>query len=81
MDRLNTLWIARETSLSSSGEYEDRVTQLLERALNGIGDEFIDQLLAFQEMERQLEAEAEKIAHENQQREWKQKYGGGLAHG
>lgn len=41
MDRLNALWVAREVSLSSSGKYEDRVTQMLERALNLVADEYI----------------------------------------
>lgn len=76
MDRLNALWVAREASLSSSGKYEDRVTQLLERALNTVGDEYMDQLLDFQEMERQMEAEAEHIARENRQRDWERKHGG-----
>lgn len=67
--------------MSTSGKYEDRVAQLLERALNSVGDEYVDQLLDFQEMERQMEAEAEHIARENQQRDWERKYGGGVAHG
>lgn len=78
MDRLNALWDAREASLSSSGKYEDRVTQMLERALNLIADEYIDQLSNFQELERRMEAEAERIAKENQQREWDRKHGGAV---
>lgn len=81
MDRLNTLWDAREASLSSSGKYEDRVTQMLERALNAMGDEYIDQLSDFQELERRMEAEAERIAQENRQRDWERAHGGGVAHG
>lgn len=81
MDRLNVLWAAREASLSTSGKYEDRVTQMLERALNVIVDEYIDQLADFQELERRIEAEAERIAKENQQRNWERKYGGGVEHG
>lgn len=81
MDRLMALWDAREASLSTAGTYEDRVTQMLERALNAIGDEYIDQLSDFQELERQMEAEAERIARENQQRDWERNYGGGVAHG
>lgn len=81
MDRLNALWVAREASLSTSGKYEDRVTQMLERALNVIADEYIDQLADFQELERRMEAEAKRIAKENQQRNWERKYGGGVAHG
>lgn len=81
MDRLNALWDAREASLSDAGKYEDRVTQLLERALHSVGEEYVDQLFDFQEMERQMEAEAERIARENQQRDWERKYGGGATHG
>ena len=78
MDRLNALWDAREASLSDAGKYEDRVTQILERALNIAADEFIDQLSEFQELEHQMEAEAEQIAKENQKREWERKYGGAV---
>ena len=81
MDRLMALWEAREISLSTTGKYEDRVTQMLERALNAIGDEYIDQLSDFQELERRMDADAERIARENQQREWDRKYGGGAARG
>lgn len=81
MDRLMALWVARETSLSSAGKYEDRVTQLLERAINSIADEFIDQLSEFQELERKMEADAERIAQENRQRDWERKHGGGAEHG
>lgn len=81
MDRLNALWDAREASLSNAGKYKDRVTQLLERAINSVGDEYMNQLLDFQELERRMEAEAERIAKENQQRDWERNYGGGVAHG
>ncbi len=80
MDRLNALWDAREASLSVAGKYEDRVTQMLERALTGIGDEYIDQLMDFQELERKMQAEAERIARENRQRDWERRYGGDVTH-
>ena len=54
---------------------------MLERALNVIAGEYIDQLADFQELERRMEAEAERIAQENRQHEWERKYGGGVAHG
>ena len=76
MDRLNALWTAREASLSDAGKYEDRVTQLLGRALNSVRGEYIDQLADFQELERRMEADAERIAKENQQRDWERKHGG-----
>ena len=81
MDRLNALWAAREASLSTAGKYVDRVTQMLERALNAIGDEYIDQLSDFQELERRMEADAERIAQENRQRDWERAHGEGVAYG
>lgn len=65
MDRLNALWDAREASLSTTEKYEDRVALMLEKALNGIGDEYIEQLMDFRELERKMQAEAECIAREN----------------
>lgn len=81
MDRLNALWDAREASLSAAGKYEDRVTKILERALNSVADEYIDQLADFQELERRMDADAERIAQENRQRNWERAHGGGVAHG
>lgn len=81
MDRLNALWDAREASLSADGKYEDRVTRMLEKALSSIADEYIDRLMDFQELERRMEADAERIAKENRQRNWERTYGRGAAHG
>lgn len=81
MDRLNALWDARETSLSAAGKYEDRVTKMLERALNSVADEYIDQLADFQELERRMDADAERIAQENRQRNWERAHGGGVVCG
>lgn len=81
MDRLNALWDAREASLSAAGKYADRVTQMLERALNCIADEYIEQLVDFQELERRMEADAERIAKENRQRNWERSHGGGVTFG
>ena len=81
MDRLNALWDAREASLSAAGKYGDRVTQMSEQALNCIGEDYIEQILDFQELERQMETDAERIAQENRQRNWERAHGGGVAHG
>ena len=81
MDRLNALWDAREASLSADGKYEDRVTRMLEKALSSIADEYIDRLMDFQELERRMEADAERIAKENRQRNWERTYGRGAAYG
>lgn len=81
MDRLNILWDAREASLSATGKYEDRVTKMLERALNSVADEYIDQMVDFQELERRMDADAERIAQENRQRNWERAHGGGVVCG
>ena len=81
MDRLNILWDARKASLSAAGKYEDRVTKMLERALNSVADEYIDQLADFQELERRMDADAERIAQENRQRNWERAHGGGVVCG
>ena len=67
--------------MSAAGKYEDRVTQMLERALNCIGEDYIEQILDFQELERRMAADAERIAQENRQRNWERAHGGGVAHG
>ena len=81
MDRLNALWDARETSLSATGQYEDRVTKMLEKALDSVADEYIDLLADFRELERRMEANAERIARENRQRNWERSHGGGATYG
>lgn len=74
MDRLMALWDAREASLSAAGKYEDRVTQMLEKALDIIGEEYKEELWEFEELERKMEADAERIAQENRQREWEREH-------
>lgn len=81
MDRLNALWDAQEASLSADGKYEDRVTRMLEKALSSVTDEYIDRLMDFQELERRMEADAERIARENRQRDWERSHKGGAAYG
>lgn len=54
------LWEAREQSLSTKQTYEDRVTQMLRRALDGIGEEFRDSLDEFENLQDALEAERRK---------------------
>ncbi len=58
--RLIDLWEAREQSLSTKQTYEDRVTQMLRRALYGIGEEFRDSLDEFENLQDSLEAERRK---------------------
>ena len=54
---------------------------MVEQALNCIGEDYIEQILDFQELECQMETDAERIAQENRQRNWERAHGGGVAHG
>ena len=42
MDRLIELWRTREKYVNASNKFEDRVTQMVQKAMNSIGDEYID---------------------------------------
>lgn len=78
MERLKSLWDTRERSLAAA-QYEDRVTQFLRQAMNAVGEEYTEQLLAFQELERRMGTDTERIAmHKQRQREWRQEYGDGV---
>lgn len=75
MDRLLELWDLREQSgAQDDGIYRDRVTEMLERAMNAVGAEYIDQLAEYDMAKREREREAEKVARENNQRTWQRKY-------
>lgn len=41
-DRLVELWRKREQYVDESGKFRDRVTDMVERAMNSIGEEYID---------------------------------------
>ena len=78
MDRLMLLWDAREASKAADGTFEDRVTTMLDMALASVGEQFQDAIMEFRDLEQRMDADAERVARENQQREWERKYGGGL---
>ena len=78
MDRLMLLWDAREANKAADGTFEDRVTTMLDMALASVGEQFQDEIMEFRDLEQRMDADAERIARENQQREWERKYGGGL---
>lgn len=42
MERLIELWRTREKYVNASNKFEDRVTQMVQKAINSIGDEYID---------------------------------------
>ena len=78
MDRLMLLWDAREANKAADGTFEDRVTTMLDMALASVGEQFQDAIMEFRDLEQRMNADAERVARENQQREWERKYGGGL---
>ena len=78
MDRLMLLWDVREANKAADGTFEDRVTTMLDMALASVGEQFQDAIMEFRDLEQRMNADAERVARENQQREWERKYGGGL---
>lgn len=75
MDKLLELWDLRERGGSQEdGLYRDRVTEMLERALRSVGEEYQDELFNYDMEKRAREQEAETVARENNQRTWERKY-------
>lgn len=75
MEKRMHLWDMREQHVTKSGQFSDRVTQLLERAVWCCGEEFLDALGEFDAMRRQLEADIERIERENRDNEYKRSRG------
>jgi hypothetical protein len=72
-DRLIDLWRKREKYVNESGKYQDRVTDLVKRAIYGVGDNYIDFLAETDEAsriaeERRKEAERENLRFEYERR-------------
>jgi len=74
MYHLFDLWDLREKCGKQETVYRDRVTDMLERAMNLLGDEFQEQLLEYDIKRKRIEQEAERIARENNERSWKSRY-------
>lgn len=74
MYKLWDLWDLREESKSKE-EYTDRVIEMLELARRCLMDPYFDKIEAFEQKERDMAAEAEKVARENNEREWNRKHG------
>jgi len=66
MYRLMDLWDAREQYINESGKFQDRVTDMLQQAMQRIGDDFQDTLEEFDSIERRLQDDLERIERENQ---------------
>lgn len=64
MDRLWNLWDLREQSKSKKA-LDDRVTMMLEAALNSIGSMFLDEVLDYKAKRSKMRHEAERVAREN----------------
>lgn len=64
MDRLWNLWDLREQSKSKK-DLDDRVTMMLEAALNNIGSMFLDEVLDYKAKRSKMRHEAERVAREN----------------
>ena len=64
MDRLWNLWDLRENSKNKS-TLDDRVTMMLEAALNNIGSMFLEEFLDYEAERSKMRREAERVAHEN----------------
>ena len=64
-DRLIDLWRKREKYVNENGKYQDRVTDMVQRAIYGIGDNFIDFLTETEEAERIANERKKEIEREN----------------
>ena len=69
-DRLSDMWEAREQFITDSGKFENRVTLMLERAMRGCGDEYMDTRGEFGDMKRKLNDDIQRIERENRDKEY-----------
>ena len=72
MDRLNSLWEMREQHMEESGRFSDRVTEILDHAMNCCGDKYQESLAEFDSMEHQLKTDLERIERENRDNTYRQ---------
>ena len=75
MDRLIELWRKREKYVNESGKFQDRVTDLVQRAMNAIGEEYIDFLTETEAAEAIAKARETEILKENARFEYEKRYG------
>lgn len=67
MRRLLDLWDAKEVAAQNNGRYTDRVTELLQQAMDRLGVEFLEQLDRADDDLRHFKADLERIERENAQ--------------
>lgn len=73
-DRLKDLWHKREQYVNDSGKYQDRVTDLVQRAMNSIGEEYIDFLTETEAAEAIAKAREVEILKENARYEYEKRH-------
>lgn len=74
MDRLIDLWRKREKYVNESGKYQDRVTDMVQRAIYGVGDNYIDFLTETEEAERIASERKKEIERENIRFEYERRH-------
>lgn len=77
MDRLMQMWDAREKLINDKGKFENRVTEMLERASLICAEPYIEILDEFEIMERKREEEIKSIEKRNAEIDY-QRYIAGL---
>lgn len=65
MDRRMNLWDLREQYVNEQGQYQDRVTEMLTRAMNFCGAAYVDTLDEFDAMKQRREDEIREIEKRN----------------
>ncbi len=75
MQKRMHLWDMREQYVKKSGQFSDRVTQILERAANCCGEEFLEVLEKFNAIKRRREADIARIERENRDNDYKRSKG------
>lgn len=64
-DRLIDLWRKREKYVDENGKFSDRVTELVNIAMNSIGEQYIDFLNETEDAERLSQERKKEIEREN----------------
>lgn len=75
MDRLNAMWDAREIAKQNAGKYSDRITEMLEAAMNSVGERYDQEIFDAEMAKRRFDEDVKRIQRENAQRDWERKYG------
>ncbi|MCD8124255.1 MAG: hypothetical protein LUE23_04350 [Lachnospiraceae bacterium] len=68
--RLLDLWELREQANLRDGEYKDRVIEMLEVTVRRIGDEYMEQLIETDAMQRQWDKNVEETVEAQRQLKW-----------